>query len=151
MFLKGILSIAGYSGLFKLISQGKSTIIVESLEDKKRMPAYASSKISALEDIAIFTDEKEVALKDVFKIIHKQQNGGPALHSKFTDDELKKFFVEILPDYDRKKVYVSDMKKVINWYNILQKHDLITFEEEPEKKDETTEEVEKAEETADNK
>lgn len=138
MFLKGILSISGHSGLFKLISQGKSTIIVESLEDKKRMPAYASSKISSLEDIAIFTDEAEIPLKEVLKSIFRLENGEPVAASKYADKEIKNYFGQVIPEYDRNRVYVSDMKKVFIWYNLLQKHNLISLEETPAETQEIT-------------
>lgn len=139
--LKDILSISGYGGLFKFVSQGRTGIIVESLEDKKRMNASATAKISALEDIAIFTDTEDKPLKDVFKAIAEKENGGESINHKSSADELKKYFEEILPDYDRDRVYVSDIKKVINWYNILQKYDLLNFDEEEESKaEEATEE-----------
>jgi len=140
--LKDILSISGHGGLFKFISQGRAGIIVESLEDKKRMNASASAKISALEDIAIFTDTEDLPLKDVFKAIFDKTNGDAAINHKSSADELKKYFAEILPDYDRDRVYVSDIKKVINWYNILQKSEMLNFDEEE------TEEVEDKEEKA---
>ena len=127
--LKDILSISGYGGLFKFISQGRTGVIVESLEDKKRMNASASAKISALEDISIFTDTEDKPLKDVFKLIFEKENEGEAINHKSSADELKNYFTEVLPDYDRDRVYVSDIKKVLNWYNILQKLELLNFEE----------------------
>lgn len=139
MFLKSILAISGYAGLFKLISQGKTSIIVENLEDKKRMPAYASSKISALEDIAIFTNDAEMPLKDVLKALFRLEKGEPVAASKYTDKEIKNYFGQVIPEYDRTRVYVSDMKKVITWYNLLLKHNLITLEETPEENNEKVE------------
>lgn len=129
--LKDILSISGYGGLFKFISQGRTGIIVESLEDQKRMNANANAKISALEDIAIFTDVEDVPLKDVFKAIFDKENGGASINHKSSADELKKYFEVVLPDYDRDRVYVSDIKKVVNWYNILHKFEMLNFDEEP--------------------
>lgn len=143
--LKDILSISGYGGLFKFISQGRTGIIVEALEDKKRMNASATAKISALEDIAIFTDTEDMPLKDVFKAIYEKENGGESINHKSSADELKNYFAEILPDYDRDRVYVSDIKKVINWYNTLHKFEMLNFEEEEEEK-QTEEKVEKKEE-----
>lgn len=142
MDLKGILAISGHGGLFKLVSQARNGIIVESLETKKRMPAYATSKISALEDIAIFTDDEDVHLKDVFKNIFNKENGGETISHKSKPDLMKKYFAEILPDYDRDRVYVSDMKRVFNWYNILHKHEMLTFEEETKEEAENTEKQE---------
>ncbi|TLX73519.1 hypothetical protein E9993_15180 [Labilibacter sediminis] len=128
--LKGILAVSGQSGLYKLISQAKSSIIVESLKDGKRMPAYATSRISALEDISIFTEEGDVKLIDVFKNIFEKENGGQAISHKSSGNELKKYFEGILPDYDKDRVYVSDIKKVYMWYNLLLEKDVFKFDEE---------------------
>ena len=132
--LKGILSISGKPGLFKLVSQMEKGIIIESIETKKRESAYASHKISTLEDIAIFTEAEEVLLKEVFKKIKIKTSGKEAIHHKSPDKEIKKYFAEILPNYDEDRVYVSDMKKVFRWYNILLKHDMLN---EETKKEET--------------
>jgi len=135
--LKDILSISGYGGLFKFISQGRTGIIVESLDDQKRMNVSATAKISALEDIAIFTETEDKPLNDVFKAIYEKESGGQSINHKSASDELKSYFEQVLPDYDRERVYVSDMKKVINWYNLLQSKNLLDFtEEEDEKVDE---------------
>jgi hypothetical protein len=142
MNLKDILAISGYNGLFRFVSQGRSGVIVEGLSDKKRMNASSTLRISALDDIAIFTDEKEVSLKEVLRIIYQKENGGKALDSKSGNDKIKAYFESILPTYDRDKVYVSDMKKVIVWYNILQSLNLVDLEED--KADE--ENIEKQEE-----
>jgi len=131
--LKGILSISGKSGLFKLVSQMEKGIIVESIETKKREPAYASHKISTLEDIAIFTEDEEVLLKDIFLKIKEKTGGKEAIAHKSPDKEIKKYFAEILPDYDEDRVYVSDMKKVFRWYNILAKHDMLEEKSSEEK------------------
>jgi len=143
--LKDILSISGYGGLFKFISQGRTGIIVESLEDKKRMNASSTVKISALEDIAIFTDTEDLPLKDVFKAISEKENGGEAIHHKSSADELKNYFIEVLPDYDRDRVYVSDIKKVLNWYNLLRKFEMLNFDEEEGVEDKENKEADKAE------
>ena len=130
MDLKEILSISGYGGLFKYISQGRNGIIVEGLEDKKRMNAFSHYKVSSLSDIAIFSDSGEIPLRKVFKIILETENGGPAFGGKIDEKKLKDYFSKILPDYDRDKVYVSDIKKVVGWYNILQRNGITNFEEE---------------------
>lgn len=121
--LKDILSISGHSGLFKLVSQGKGNIIVESLNDGKRMPAYATSRISALEDISIFTNESDVKLTNVFVSMfdNQIQIDPKALSSK----ELKSAFVKVLPDFDQDRVYVSDIKKVFTWYLLLVEKNII--------------------------
>lgn len=129
--LKGIMSISGQPGLFKLVAEAKNSIIVESLVTGKRMPAYSTSKISALDDIAIFTETGEVPLKEVLKSISEKENGGQAT-IKGSGNELKTYFEEILPEYDKDRVYVSDMKKVIQWYNLLQSKELLNFDEESE-------------------
>jgi hypothetical protein len=146
---KEILAISGYSGLFKYISQGRNGIIVEGIEDKKRMNAYAHYKVSSLDDIAIFTDSEEVPLKKVFKIINDTLNGGQALDPKSDKSDLIDFFKKIVPNYNKEKVYVSDIKKVISWYNILQRNGMNNFEDEPI--EEAPKEENKKEETPDNK
>ncbi len=137
--LKGILSISGQSGLFKLVAESKNNIIVESLETQKRIPVHSTSKVSALEDIAIYTEESDVPLKEIFKAISDKENGGSALSHKSSGNELKKYFGEVVPDYDRDRVYVSDIKKVLQWYNVLQEKGMLDFSEmEEEKEDEKT-------------
>jgi hypothetical protein len=146
MILKDILAISGEPGLFRFIAQGKNAIIVEHLETKKRSSAYGSSKVSSLEDIAIFTEKEDMPLGKVFDLIHEKENGGPAIDSKADSEKLKNWFEGILPDYSREKVYVSDIKKVANWYNILHSLNLLLKEEkEPveEKGTDTTAETEK--------
>ena len=130
MDLKEIMAIAGYPGLYRHISQGRNGIIVESLTDKKRMPAYSSMKISALEDIAVFIDDGELPLKDVFKRIFDKESGGPSIDAKSSPDDLKKYFVSIIPEYDKERVYVSDIKKIISWYNLMQSLEMIEFNED---------------------
>lgn len=130
MDLKEILAISGYGGLFRFISQGRNGIIVEGLEDKKRMNAFAHYKVSSLSDIAIFSDSGEISLKKIFKTIFDLENGGLAMNGKIDEKKLKEYFLKILPDYDREKVYVSDIKKVIAWYNILHRNGITNFEEE---------------------
>lgn len=136
--LKGILAVSGQGGLFKMVSQAKNSIIVESLVDGKRMPAYATSRISALEDISIFTEEGDVKLLDVFKNIFEKEAGSQAISHKVSANELKKYFAEILPDYDKERVYVSDMKKVIMWYNLLLDKDIVKFDDEDVDQETTT-------------
>jgi hypothetical protein len=131
MDLKEIMSVSGQSGLFRFISQGRNGIIVESFSDKKRSFINASSKVSSLEDIAIFTSEEEVPLKQVLKSIFEHENGGPAPDPKSTPQELKAFMEKILPTYDHEKVYVSDIKKLVTWYNTMLSLNMLSFEEEP--------------------
>lgn len=135
MDLKEIMSVSGHSGLFKFVSQGRNGIIVESFGDKKRMFVNASQKVSTLSDIAIFTEEGEIPLKDVMHNIHKLMPGEHAPDAKETPEKLKKFMEKILPEYDRNRVYVSDIKKLVSWYNSLLDMGLLSFDEpagEPE-------------------
>lgn len=128
--LKGILSVSGQSGLFKLVAESKNNIIVESLETLKRMPVHSTAKVSALEDIAIYTENGDVPLKDVFKVISQKENGGAAISPKASDNELKAYFEKVVPEYDKNRVYISDIKKVLSWYNALQQQELLNFAEE---------------------
>ena len=129
-YLKDLMAISGHGGLFKFISQARNGIIVESLETGKRMNAFATMKVSSLEDIAIYTEEEEVPLQEVLIGLHEYENGGEAISPKSDPDELKDYFSAILPEYDRERVYVSDIKKVLTWYNLLLKYDLLKFDEE---------------------
>jgi uncharacterized protein DUF6852/uncharacterized protein DUF5606 len=140
MVLKDILAISGEPGLFRFIAQGKNAIIVEHLETKKRSSAYGSAKVSSLEDIAIFTEKEDVPLGKVFDLIHEKEDGGTTIDSKSDIKNLKIWFEEVLPDYSKDKVYNSDIKKVAQWYNILQMLNLLIKEEpEVEEKKETGE------------
>lgn len=134
--LKTILSISGKPGLYKLVSQGKNMLVVESLIDKKRIPAYAKDKIISLGDIAIYTDEEETPLYEVLTSIKdKEKAEKSSLNpSAAKPDELRRYMQEILPNYDRERVYPSDIKKLLNWYNILIENGITDFT--PEKKEE---------------
>lgn len=123
--LKGILSISGQSGLFKLVSQAKNAIIVESLADGKRFPAYSTARVSALEDISIYTEEGDVKLSEVFLKIYEKTNAGEAPGAKASGAEQKAFFESVLPQYDKERVYTSDIKKVCTWFNLLLSKGLI--------------------------
>lgn len=128
--LKDIIAITGQGGLFKYISQARNGIIVESLETGKRMQAFSSMKVNSLKDIAVYTKQEELPLEEVFKKISEKESGGASIDHKSSPDELKTYFLKILPDFDQERVYISDIKKMINWYNILQKHDLLKFDKE---------------------
>lgn len=149
--LKGILSITGQSGLFKMVAESKNNIIVESLDTKKRIPVYSTVKVSALEDIAIYTETGDLPLKEVFKAISDKENGGPAISSKSSGNELKKYFEQIVPEYDKDRVYTSDIKKVLVWYNSLQEKELLDFTEpETESGDEVANDAESNTESGEN-
>lgn len=129
--LKTILSISGKPGLYKLVSRGKNMLIVESIADKKRFPAYGNEKIISLGDIAMYTDAEDIPLRQVFASMKEKENGAlVALNlKKASADELGAYLAEVLPNYDRDRVHVSDIKKLISWYNLLVNAGLTDFEE----------------------
>jgi len=126
--LKGILAISGQPGLYKVISEGKNNVVIESLLTGKKSTAYADAKMSSLEDIAIYTSSEDVPLKKVFQKIADKENGGQAIDVKSSPEDLKNYFEEILPEYDKERVYGSDVKKVISWYNLLNTKGLLVFD-----------------------
>ncbi|MGL5317320.1 MAG: DUF5606 family protein [Bacteroidales bacterium] len=129
--LKFILSISGKPGLFRLVSQGRGNIIVESLKDKKKVPAYAHEKVISLNDISIYTLEGETPLREVFAAISAKENGNQAsVDPKADAKALRAYFAEILPSYDDERVYPTDIKKVITWYNTLTACGMTNFTEE---------------------
>lgn len=121
MDLSGIISISGRPGLYKVIAQGKNSIIVESLTDNKRFPAYSSDRISALDDISIYTIDDDKPLKEILADIYSKQEGKEGPSHKSDIGELTEYFIDILPDYDEERVYPSDIKKLFQWYNLLLK------------------------------
>ena len=128
MDLQGIISISGRPGLFKIVTQGKSNVIVESLIDKKRFPAFASEKISSIEDISIFTYEEDVKLTDVFSTLLSQNDGKESINHKVEESVLRSTFTSVLSNYDIDRVYLSDIRKVFQWYNLLLKEGLLKLE-----------------------
>jgi hypothetical protein len=130
MDLRTVLSVSGKPGLFKLIAHQKSGVVVESLLDGKRTAISANANVSSLGDIAIYTYEEEVPLRDVFKAMAEVTEGKEALSHKSSKDELEDFFGEVLPKFDQERVYASDIKKVVQWFNILVKNDLLSILEE---------------------
>jgi hypothetical protein len=113
-----------------MISQTKNGMLVESMLDQKRFPVFAHEKISSLEEISIFTETDDIPLKDVFKKIHELLEGEKAISHKSSAEELKEFFEDVVADYDKERVYVSDIKKVIQWYNLLHEKEMLDFTEE---------------------
>lgn len=132
MDLKEIMSITGKPGLFKMVAQAKSGIIVESIIDQKRVQAFTHDKISSLEEISIFTDNGDKPLKEVFALFFEKLEGKATPDFKNQNEKLKNFFAEMLPDYDKERVYVSHMQKIVGWYNLLVEHDMLDFSEEEE-------------------
>ena len=132
MDLTEIMSISGKPGLYKMISHTKTGMLVESMADQKRFPVFSHEKVSSLEEISIFAETDDIPLKEVFQKIHNMLEGEKALSHKSTADELKDFFDDVVPDYDKEQVYVSDIKKVIQWYNILHEKEMLDFTEDEE-------------------
>jgi hypothetical protein len=129
MDLSKIISISGKQGLYKLISQGKNNFIVESLEDQKRFSAFQSEGVSTLDNISIYTHDEPMELGKVFQLMYLKHEKQPVDYKTINDEQLRACFKETLPDYDEERVFLSNIKKVYQWYNILLKNDLITVEE----------------------
>lgn len=126
MSLDKVLSIAGKPGLYKLVAQTRAGFVAESLVDNKRISVGIQQNVSVLSEIAIYTLEEEVPLKQVFENIKTKENGEQtSVSPKDSKDKLEEYFFEVLPNYDEDRVYASDIKKVIQWYNLLQKHGLL--------------------------
>lgn len=140
--LRTILSIAGKPGLYKLVSSGRNMLIVESVDAaKKRQPVHNTDKVVALGDIAMYTDDEEVPLWQVLENVKAKCNGEICAidYKKADNDELADFFAEVLPNYDRDRVYMSHVRKLIQWYNLLVANGVVEFA--PEENEETAEEA----------
>ncbi|MGB5417227.1 DUF5606 domain-containing protein [Algibacter sp.] len=126
MSLEKVISISGKPGLYKLITQTRGGFVAESLIDKKRISVNVQNNVSVLSEIAIYTLTEEIPLRQVFENIKKKENGKPtSVKAKDSKDKLEEYFFEVLPDYDEDRVYASDIKKVIQWYNLLQEHKML--------------------------
>ncbi len=132
MSLEKVLAISGKPGIYKLHTQTRSGFVAESLIDKKRITVGVRHNVSLLSEIAIYTLTAEVPLREVLQKIKEKENGEPTISHKVSKDELEEFFFNILPDYDEDRVYASDIKKVVQWYNILQAQDMLDFSEAPD-------------------
>ena len=134
--LDQILAISEKPGLYKLITQTRGGLLAESLTDGKRIAVNLINNVSLISEIAIYTLEEEVPLREVFKKIKEKESGEPtSVKHNSGKDELEEYFFSVLPNFDEDRVYQSDIKKVIKWYNILQQQDLLNVldQEEPEK------------------
>lgn len=134
MNLEKILSISGKPGLYQLVKQTRTGFLAESLIDGKKLSVNARQNVSLLSEIAIYTLTEEKPLREVFLKIYEKEDGGEAINHKSSKDQLEEYFFEILPDYDEDRVYASDIKKVVQWYNLLLKNGITDFSE---KEDET--------------
>ena len=136
MSLEKIISVTGKPGLYEIIAQSKGGIIVESMIDKKRFPINAMHNVSVLDNIAIYTYEEEVPLRTVLKTIFEKEEGKESISPKESGKKLMAYFSEVLPNYDDERVYASNIKKVLQWYNLLVQNNFdfstITEEEETE-------------------
>lgn len=148
--LSKILSITGKPGLFKMVAQAKNGVVVESLIDGKRFQAFASDKVSSLEEISVFTDTDDKPLREVLQSIREKTDNGKAPDPKADNQKLKAFFESIMPDYDRDRVYVSHMKKIYAWYNLLHEKDMLDFTEPEKEQEEAAEGEEKPAEKEEN-
>ncbi len=135
MSLEKVLAITGKPGLYKLVAQTRGGFVAESLIDKKRLSVNIQQNVSVLSEIAIYTLTEEVPLKEVLKSIRKKENGEQTvIKANDSKDKLEEYFFEILPEYDEDRVYVSDIKKIIQWYNLLQEHNMLDFEDDSKPK-----------------
>ena len=144
--LTGIISISGQPGLFKIVAQSKNGIIVEGLADKKRLNVYASTKVSTLSDISMFTTGDDKPIEEIMTSVYEKEKGGPAIDTKSDDKAVEKYFSEILPEYDKDRVYISNMRKLINWYNALQSNGGLKQKEEAKEGEEKSKATLKSEE-----
>lgn len=134
MSLEKILSISGRPGLYKIITQTRGGFVAESLLDNKKVTVNMQSNVSVLSEIAIYTLTEELPLKEVFKKINEKEKGkATSISHKDSKDVLEEYFFEVLPDYDEDRVYASDIKKVVQWYNLLQSQNLLDFLQEDSK------------------
>ncbi|MDE6311802.1 MAG: DUF5606 domain-containing protein [Muribaculaceae bacterium] len=142
--IRGILSISGKPGLYRLVSRGKNTLIVENLQTRKRMPVYPHDKVISLADISIYTEGEDMPLGDVLEKVKAATDAQPIDVKKFgSDAEIREYFGTILPEFDRERVYTTDIKKLFSWYNIMISNGVTEFKKE-EATDATPEETAEA-------
>ncbi len=141
--LKNILAITGKPGLYKLVSRGNNHLIVESLADGKRIPTFARDRIISVADVSMYTTAEDKPLNEILTIIRERENGEVCSfdYKSANNDELREWFVTVLPDFDRERVYPTDIKKLIQWYNILIEAGITDFSLEEESEDVPVESV----------
>lgn len=143
--METILSISGKPGLYRLVSQGKMNLIVEALDEtKKRMPAFGTDRITSLGDIAMFTDSEDIPLWQVLENVGKKEEHKPCSisYKKASSKELRTYFGEVLPDYDRDRVHDGDIRKLLQWYDILVRYGITNFKETLSRDEEDEKEAE---------
>lgn len=129
--LKGIIAITGKPGLYKLLKRGKNSLIVEQLGTGKRLPSYSTDKVISLADVTMYSDHGDVPLGDVLDSLYGVAEGKAVDVKAFSGDEaIREYFEKVLPDYERDRVYIADMRKLFSWYNILVGSGLTKFVEE---------------------
>lgn len=139
--LKKIVAISGKPGLYKVLSQGKNMLIVESLTDGKRLPAHSSEKVVSLGDISMFTETEDKPLHEILEALKTLENGAKAsIDPKSDNDTLRKYFAKVVPDFDRDRVYPTDIRKLLQWYNLLIESGITDFKPE-EKQEEAADET----------
>lgn len=146
MALEQIISVSGKPGLYKILSQTNYGLVAESLEDGKKVPVYSNYRISALVEISMYTYGEDVPLTEILWSIYEKE-GKKEVNAKMSDAEVRTWFETVLPDYDKERVYTSDIKKLVKWYNLLLKNDLITKPEAEQAEEEVVEEKPKAKKT----
>lgn len=145
--LKGIIAITGKPGLYKLLSRGKNNLIVENISTGKRTPTYPHEKVVSIPDISIYTEGGDTPLTEVFQKVFEANEGKPVeLKDYPTADAVREYFGTILPDFDRERVYTTDIKKLFSWYNILIAAGITEFKNEEIAQDEAAEAAEAADE-----
>lgn len=130
MKLEKILAISGKPGLYELKIQTRTGFVAESLVDGKRITVGLRNNVSLLSEISMYTYSEEKPLTEIFSAIAKKENNGAAISAKEDNAKLAAYFKEVVPDYDEERVYISDIKKAINWYNILQAKGMVNSEDE---------------------
>jgi hypothetical protein len=148
--LKTVVTVSGKPGLFKMISQGKGLMIVESLVEKKRIPVYLKDKVISLGDISIYTTEAETPLYEVLNHIKTKEDGQPVALELVNGkpEELRTYREEVFPEFDRNRVYPTDIKRILGWYNLLLSVGITEFDPQKEEAEKTeTEEVDPKEES----
>ena len=138
MNLEGIINVSGKPGLFKVISRSSNNVIIESLIEKKRTAIYSHNQANLLDEIGIYTYNDTIPLSEIFTEIAKKTNCGPSINHKSSKTELTNYFRNILPEYDEERVYISDIKKVIQWYNSMQSLKMIKLEKTKKKESKKT-------------
>lgn len=145
--IERILSISSKPGLYRLLSQGKNMLIVENIETKKRQPAYHHDKVISLSDVAMYTNGDDVPLYNVFADIAEKNNNQPVDVKNMSDNEIRDFFGNYLPDFDRERVYTSDIRKLFQWYNILVSNGITKFKNDEIKEDVAAEKAEQSDDS----